>query len=265
MRKHIILWNRLCIYVSLSLQSSQFSKLEKADILEMTVKHLRQLQRQQIHAAVNGDPTVVTKFRSGFSQCANEVLRYLDTTHGVDGTVKSRLAGHLSGCVNSVQGRELQVAAQQQQVQPLQLQIPLAPQASIRHDGMMLPTHLSPNTSPQEHSIKDSSQVSTQMVGTFKLVPSNVCNGAVAVYLGHTCNDNQPDISVPVYSIQVPQEKVPLSEYAQQQPIEHNHINVRTFDNVAANQKPVYKAMSPVCVGHSAAEAFKQEHVWRPW
>lgn len=230
----------------------------------MTVKHLRQLQRQQIRAAVNSDPTVATKFRSGFSQCANEVLRYLDTTHGVDGTVKSRLAGHLSGCVNSVQGRELQITGPQQQLQPLQLQIPFAAQAAaVRHDGMLLPTHLSPNTSPQENSTKDISPASTQMTGTFKLVPSGVCNGAVAVYLGHACNDSQPDVSVPVYSIQVPQEKVSLGEYSQQQSIEHNHTNLRLFDNVSSNQKPAYKAISPMC--HSVAEAFKQENVWRPW
>ena len=32
-----------------SLQSSRYSKLEKADILEMTVKHLRSLQRTQLN------------------------------------------------------------------------------------------------------------------------------------------------------------------------------------------------------------------------
>ena len=32
----------------LFLQTTQYSKLEKADILEMTVKHLKMVQRQQM-------------------------------------------------------------------------------------------------------------------------------------------------------------------------------------------------------------------------
>ncbi|KAK5930739.1 hypothetical protein CgunFtcFv8_026954 [Champsocephalus gunnari] len=46
---------------ALKKDSSRHSKLEKADILEMTVKHLRNLQRAQMTAALNTDPTVLGK------------------------------------------------------------------------------------------------------------------------------------------------------------------------------------------------------------
>ncbi|XP_063741040.1 transcription factor HES-1-A-like isoform X2 [Eleginops maclovinus] len=69
---------------ALKKDSSRHSKLEKADILEMTVKHLRNLQRLQIAAAVNPDPSVLGKYRTGFSECVGEVTRFLSTCEGVN-------------------------------------------------------------------------------------------------------------------------------------------------------------------------------------
>jgi len=64
------------------LQPARHSKLEKADILEMTVKHLQNVQRQQLTSAVATDPTVITRFRSGFDECAAEVTRYVIYSQG---------------------------------------------------------------------------------------------------------------------------------------------------------------------------------------
>ncbi|KAM6442446.1 transcription factor HES-1 isoform 2-T2 [Liasis olivaceus] len=69
---------------ALKKDSSRHSKLEKADILEMTVKHLRSLQRAQMTAALNTDPTVLCKYRAGFNECMNEVTRFLSTCEGVN-------------------------------------------------------------------------------------------------------------------------------------------------------------------------------------
>ncbi|XP_014254110.1 protein deadpan-like isoform X2 [Cimex lectularius] len=81
---------------------ARHSKLEKADILEMTVKHLQDVQREQMRSAVSADPTVITKFHSGFSECATEVGRYVSGLEGVDDGVKRRLLGHLTGCVSGL-------------------------------------------------------------------------------------------------------------------------------------------------------------------
>ena len=69
----------------------------------MTVKHLQQIQRQQLNTAVASDPAVVTKFRSGFSECATEVSRYVNHLENVDPTVKQRLVSHLNNCMNNIQ------------------------------------------------------------------------------------------------------------------------------------------------------------------
>uniref|UniRef100_A0A8B9NVT8 Hes family bHLH transcription factor 1 n=1 Tax=Apteryx owenii TaxID=8824 RepID=A0A8B9NVT8_APTOW len=85
-----------------SCKSSRHSKLEKADILEMTVKHLRSLQRAQMTAALSTDPTVLGKYRAGFSECMNEVTRFLSTCEGVNTEVRTRLLGHLASCMTQI-------------------------------------------------------------------------------------------------------------------------------------------------------------------
>ncbi|KAG8445124.1 hypothetical protein GDO86_010045 [Hymenochirus boettgeri] len=87
---------------ALKKDSSRHSKLEKADILEMTVKHLRNLQRVQMTAALSTDPTVQGKYRAGFSECMNEVTRFLSTCEGVNTDVRTRMLGHLANCMNQI-------------------------------------------------------------------------------------------------------------------------------------------------------------------
>ncbi|XP_071764131.1 transcription factor HES-1-like [Centroberyx gerrardi] len=87
---------------ALKKDSSRHSKLEKADILEMTVKHLRNLQRLQMTAAVNTDPSIMGKYRAGFSECVGEVTRFLSTCEGVNTEVRTRLLSHLAACVTQI-------------------------------------------------------------------------------------------------------------------------------------------------------------------
>ncbi|KAM9844491.1 transcription factor HES-1-B-like [Aulostomus maculatus] len=87
---------------ALKKDSSRHSKLEKADILEMTVKHLRNLQRLQVTAAANTDPSVLGKYRAGFSECVGEVTRFLSTCEGVNTEVRTRLLSHLASCVTQI-------------------------------------------------------------------------------------------------------------------------------------------------------------------
>lgn len=65
----------------------------------MTVKHLQTIQRNQIAIAVQNDPSVLHKFKAGFSDCTDEVSRYITRMEGVDTGVKSRLINHLNNCV----------------------------------------------------------------------------------------------------------------------------------------------------------------------
>ncbi|NWY00464.1 HES1 factor, partial [Nothoprocta ornata] len=110
--------------------SSRHSKLEKADILEMTVKHLRSLQRAQMTAALSADPTVLGKYRAGFNECMNEVTRFLSGCEGVPADVRARLLGHLSACLGQIVAvnyppAAAAAAAAQPAAQPLHVQLPL--------------------------------------------------------------------------------------------------------------------------------------------
>ncbi|XP_061784183.1 transcription factor HES-1-A-like [Nerophis lumbriciformis] len=87
---------------ALKKDSSRHSKLEKADILEMTVKHLRNLQRLQM--TVSTDTSILGKYRTGFSECMGEVTRFLSTCDEVNSEVRNRLLSHLTGCVSQMNG-----------------------------------------------------------------------------------------------------------------------------------------------------------------
>ncbi|KAH9643445.1 hypothetical protein HF086_002564 [Spodoptera exigua] len=82
---------------------SRHSKLEKADILELTVKHLQKLQRQQLAAAIAADPAVLHRFKAGFSDCAVEVRRYLSRLASVPTGLRHRLGNHLTSCIGGME------------------------------------------------------------------------------------------------------------------------------------------------------------------
>ncbi|CAH1154127.1 unnamed protein product [Phaedon cochleariae] len=82
---------------------SRHSKLEKADILEMAVKHLQNVQRQQLALAMATDPSVIRKFKSGFDECASEIDRYIGQVEGSDGAMKQRVSSHLQKCIGGIE------------------------------------------------------------------------------------------------------------------------------------------------------------------
>ncbi|XP_071445988.1 protein hairy [Hetaerina americana] len=98
---------------------ARHSKLEKADILEMTVRHLETLRRQRAALSAAADPTVLNKYKAGFSECAAEVSRFLmrhsadaadasspSSSPSVDQHFKRRLLSHLTHCLNGVSTTE---------------------------------------------------------------------------------------------------------------------------------------------------------------
>ncbi|ELV09438.1 Transcription factor HES-1 [Tupaia chinensis] len=129
---------------ALKKDSSRHSKLEKADILEMTVKHLRNLQRAQMTAALSTDPSVLGKYRAGFSECMNEVTRFLSTCEGVNTEVRTRLLGHLANCMT-------QINAMTYPGQPHPGVVPapdgqfafLIPNGAFAHSGPVIPVYTS--------------------------------------------------------------------------------------------------------------------------
>ncbi|XP_063224658.1 transcription factor HES-4-like isoform X2 [Bacillus rossius redtenbacheri] len=87
---------------SARLENTKHSKLEKADILELTVRYL---QRQRALGSA-----VLSKYRAGFQECTREVSRFLESADllspaaggppvALDPRIKQRLLRHLDSCV----------------------------------------------------------------------------------------------------------------------------------------------------------------------
>merc|ERR1712004_219222 len=110
----------LMVY-ALQSEGESITKLEKADVLELTVRHLQKLKRQQ---QLQANPSLdMDRYRAGYTACAAEVSRFMASVPGVNVVMGSRLLGHLG---SSISGMETTTQTQQQQM-------PIAPTSSHHH------------------------------------------------------------------------------------------------------------------------------------
>ncbi|XP_014841346.1 PREDICTED: transcription factor HES-4 isoform X1 [Poecilia mexicana] len=225
---------------ALKKDSSRHSKLEKADILEMTVKHLRNLQRMQMSAALSADATVMSKYRAGFNECMNEVTRFLSTSEGVNAEVRSRLLGHLSSCM----GQMMSVTyPQQAPSQPAHLAQPLHVQL--------------PSTLPISSKLSPAEAVSPKVFGGFQLVPAT--DGQFAFLI-----PNPPFASTATTAPVIPlfsNAGVPVAVNAS--PVHGSSAPTAASPvHGMTSFAGVSQVVSPVGVN---AGAESSEAVWRPW
>ncbi|KAJ8258869.1 hypothetical protein COCON_G00178810 [Conger conger] len=230
---------------ALKKDSSRHSKLEKADILEMTVKHLRNLQRVQMTGALTADTTVLSKYRAGFNECMNEVTRFLTSCEGVNTEVKSRLLNHLSGCMGQMIAMNYPPSSAQQQAhlaQPLHVQLPSA--ATVPINGVSMPCKLSP-----------SEAVSPKVYGGFQLVPAS--DGQFAFIIPNPAFASATTPVIPLYA----NTNVPVA-------LSSNSIHTTSATTMVSpiqgmtSFAGVSKAVSPMSV---SVGADSNESVWRPW
>uniref|UniRef100_A0A1B0EZI5 Uncharacterized protein n=1 Tax=Phlebotomus papatasi TaxID=29031 RepID=A0A1B0EZI5_PHLPP len=156
---------------------ARHTKLEKADILEMTVKHLQTIQRQQFAMAVNTDPTVIHKFKSGFTDCAEEVTRYVNQMDGLDSGVKQRLANHLNNCVSNIQ----------QLAPPLSFPQPPTGVGLSAFPGS-IPMHGTGSSSsviPMPQDVNNNGRI---QMGGVQLIPSRLPTGELALVMPNSSN-----------------------------------------------------------------------------
>ncbi|XP_068604847.1 transcription factor HES-1-B-like [Brachionichthys hirsutus] len=173
---------------ALKKDSSRHSKLEKADILEMTVKHLRSLQRLQTTAAVNADPSILGKYRAGFGECVGEVTRFLSTCEGVTADVRARLLSHLAACATRINSFAPQMA-------PLGLpqagtRIPAAPQMPCESAAAAM--HAS---SPDAMTLYGGFQVMPTADGQFAFLVPSAALLPPTVQTGHPTSPAAPPVT----------------------------------------------------------------------
>ncbi|EOA97925.1 Transcription factor HES-1, partial [Anas platyrhynchos] len=226
-------------------QSSRHSKLEKADILEMTVKHLRNLQRAQMTAALSADPTVLGKYRAGFNECMNEVTRFLSTCEGVNADVRTRLLGHLSACLG-------QIVAMNYPPPPPP---PPPPAGQPAHLAQPLHVQLPPAAGavPVPCKMNPAEALSPKVYGGFQLVPAT--DGQFAFLIPNPAFPPGSGPVIPLYAnANVPVSTGGGSGNASATP---SASPVQGLTSFGGSIVPASQAGSPV--------AERSESVWRPW
>ncbi|XP_075237144.1 bHLH transcriptional repressor hairy [Lycorma delicatula] len=170
---------------------ARHSKLEKADILEMTVKHLENMQRQQIAMTAATDPQILNKFRAGFSECAGEVGRF----PGLEPPVRKRLLQHLANVLNSSTGTEnnnnssssnnnnTSLVTTSMQTTPISTQQPTVQSAGVQ-------VHILPANEAPHNGILFSTTTTGTGIGGLQLVPTRLPNGDIALVLPSANNNN---------------------------------------------------------------------------
>uniref|UniRef100_A0A803JA54 Hes related family bHLH transcription factor with YRPW motif 2 n=1 Tax=Xenopus tropicalis TaxID=8364 RepID=A0A803JA54_XENTR len=78
------------------------AKLEKAEILQMTVDHLKMLQATGGKGYFDAHALAMDFMSIGFRECLTEVARYLGSVEGLDSSdpLRVRLVSHLSSCAS---------------------------------------------------------------------------------------------------------------------------------------------------------------------
>lgn len=222
-------------------QTTHYSKLEKADILEMTVKYLRSLQRRQMTSAVGADPTVAAKYSMGFTECASEVARYLGNTQGINDEVRGRLLGHLSNCVQTGNSSP-QVGGGQTYGQPLHVQVPRVQSdlSRVHSEGLL-------SQPPVGFLSNSASSSGVQVTGSFQIVPDNLYSEHLPVFFRQS-QAMMDSVSNRNSSLHKPSPYSPP-----------------TCDMSRDFFQSTRKGLVPSPPVASAAMTLKEERLWRPW
>ncbi|XP_034000441.1 hairy-related 9 isoform X2 [Trematomus bernacchii] len=224
---------------ALKKDSSRHSKLEKADILEMTVKHLRNLQRVQM-SALSADATVLSKYRAGFNECMNEVTRFMSTSDGVNTEVRSRLLTHLSSCMGQMMYPQQAASQHAHLAQPLHVQLP----STLPINAATMGSKLSPVEA-----------MSPKVFGGFQLVPAS--DGQFAFLIPNPAFASATSPVIPLYAnagLPVALNASPVHGSSASTAASPVH-GMTSFSGVS-------QAVSPVGVS-TGPEG--NEPVWRPW
>lgn len=184
-------------------------------------------------AALNTDPTVLGKYRAGFSECMNEVTRFLSTCEGVNTEVRTRLLGHLANCMTQINA--MNYPNQHQHQHQHQHQMPSA--GGPTHPSFSQSVVQIPNSPPQVLPMNAvpckgaSSPASlpsdaTKVYGGFQIVPAT--DGQFAFL-------------------------IPNAAFAPNGPV------IPVYANNVSTPVPLPAAVSP------GAPSGNTDSVWRPW
>ncbi|XP_019907181.1 hairy-related 3 isoform X1 [Esox lucius] len=168
-------------------------KLEKADILELTVKHLRNLQKMQSGSSVNFE---FADYQAGYRSCLAGVNQYLAENSSNNGS-RSRMLAHLSSSLPCAggQAQNFITAKSNTEVKPVQPEMAvcgrmqrLLPHTVGHETSKAAPTvpfagcprALKPNTSSVSDSILIKFSTETSLV-----TASSACTNSINLSSSH--------------------------------------------------------------------------------
>ncbi|KAB0795005.1 hypothetical protein PPYR_11844 [Photinus pyralis] len=225
---------------------ARHSKLEKADILEMAVKHLQNVQRQQLALAMASDPSVLRKFKAGFNECADEVNRYIGNLDGIDAALQQRIATHLSKCISGIE-------------QIVHLNFP-----GFGGVPFLANTNFfsNANETGSETSGDQNNNPSLQIPQSLQVIPSRLPTGEFALLVPNSSNlPYFPSVSSPTQNSQGSSQD--LLKPASTRPSAFVTVIPSTFNPVQAKSKSPsklpFKLLSPPQSPSSSSSSLRQE------
>ncbi|CAH0400966.1 unnamed protein product [Chilo suppressalis] len=151
---------------ALQAEGENVSKLEKADILELTVRHLHSLKRRG-QLVLKPEMSYAERFRAGFTQCATEVSQFIANATlaanamqrqgPVDPQAGARLLQHLSNCIRRLESTQAQQPVPNGVARPTPLQ-PIAPAPPPQPIPQVIPQQPVQRTSLPERGAKRSAE-----------------------------------------------------------------------------------------------------------
>ncbi|XP_029038495.1 enhancer of split mbeta protein [Osmia lignaria lignaria] len=121
---------------ALQAEGENVAKLEKADILELTVRHLHTLRAAR-RLTLTPENSYADRFRDGFTQCAQEVSSFLSTpvAAAVHPAAGAQLMRHLGGCLRRLEGPAASPVgstnSSSNTVNPVNKVVPVSPATSV--------------------------------------------------------------------------------------------------------------------------------------
>lgn len=120
---------------------------------------------------MNVDPSFLSKYRAGFSECAGEVTRFLSACDGVNLDTRTRLLSHLAACVTHISAANLYTPHPAQSGARVPAACAPPPQGSRKSDSAVHFSFSTSSTSTSASSAVDAAKPYSAAAG-FQVVPS---------------------------------------------------------------------------------------------
>jgi len=158
---------------ALQSEGESIAKLEKADVLELTVRHLRKLQQHQA-LALPAQNQSQQKFMTGYALCAKEVTRYISSSPDIDLHVSKNLLSHLGSRLSTLDSPAQPTTTSPASVAPTRpitvtIPVPLTPPSSpinlSKHQhysapvSVIVPNTVTPPASPEPYMVQPQHQL----------------------------------------------------------------------------------------------------------